>query len=55
MSSLEIAERTGKLHTHVLRDIRVMLADLGITETKFGSSYRDTTGRSLPCFNLPKR
>jgi phage regulator Rha-like protein len=24
-------------------------------ETKFGSSYLDSTGRSLPCFNLPKR
>ena len=55
MSSLEIAERTGKEHRHVLRDVRVMLEGLGITEPKFGSSYRDATGRSLPCFNLPKR
>lgn len=55
MSSREIAELTGKLHTHVLRDIRVMLEGLGVAETKFGSSYIDPTGRSLPCFNLPKR
>lgn len=55
MSSREIADLTGKLHTHVLRDIRVMLTELGETETKFGSSYIDSTGRSLPCFNLPKR
>lgn len=55
MSSLEIAERTGKEHRHVLRDVRVMLEGLGITEPRFGSSYRDATGRSLPCFNLPKR
>lgn len=55
MSSLEIADRTGKTHAHVIRDIRVMLAGLDITEAKFGSSYRDATGRSLPCFNLPKR
>ena len=55
MSSREIAELTGKMHTHVLRDIRVMLEELGATETKFGSSYLDSTGRSLPCFNLPKR
>lgn len=55
MSSLEIADRTQKLHAHVIRDIRVMLEGLGLTETNFGSSYRDSTGRSLPCFNLPKR
>ncbi len=55
MSSLEIAERTGKRHDHVMRDIRTMLDDLGITHPKFGASYRDSTGRSLPCFNLPKR
>lgn len=55
MSSLEIAERTGKEHRNVTRDIRAMFDALGVTETKFGSSYRDSTGRSLPCFSLPKR
>jgi phage regulator Rha-like protein len=55
MSSLEIAERTGKMHFHVLTDIRHMLATLGLTDTVFRGSYRDATGRSLPCFNLPKR
>ncbi|WP_082504711.1 Rha family transcriptional regulator [Methylobacterium sp. Leaf111] len=55
MSSLEIAERTGKRHDHVMRDIRTMLKGLGITGPSFGGSYRDSTGRSLPCFNLPKR
>jgi len=55
MSSQEIADRTQKLHKHVMRDIRVMLEGLGLTATSFGSSYRDSTGRTLPCFNLPKR
>lgn len=54
MSSREIAELTGKLHTNVLRNIRNMLAELGEAELKFESSYRDSTGRTLPMFNLPK-
>lgn len=55
MSSLEIAERTGKKHFNVLNDIRQMLGELGLTGLGFQGSYRDSTGRSLPCFNLPKR
>lgn len=56
MSSLEIAKLTGKRHADVLRDIRVFLEDLGeSTERKFASSYGDTTGRTLPCYELPKR
>lgn len=54
MSSRDIAELTGKLHTHVLRDIRNLLAELDQAESSFGSSYRDSTGRTLPVFNLPK-
>lgn len=56
MSSREIAELTGKRHSHVMRDIRTMLDELGEnTEPKFGSSYKDQTGRKLPCYQLPKR
>lgn len=54
MSSLEIAALTGKEHKNVLRDIRTMLEELEITELSFERSYKDSTGRSLPCFNLPK-
>lgn len=54
MSSREIAVLCEKEHTHVLRDIRAMLDQLEITESSFGSSYKDSTGRKLPCFNLPK-
>jgi phage regulator Rha-like protein len=54
MTSREIAELTGKAHLHVLRDIRNMLEDLELTESSFGSSYKDSTGRTLPAFDLPK-
>lgn len=54
MGSREIAELTGKRHDHVMRDIRNMLAELKITDPSFGGSYQDSTGRSLPCFNLDR-
>lgn len=52
MSSVEIAELTGKLHKNVLADIRSMLAELEIDSADFSAQYKDTTGRLLPCFNL---
>lgn len=55
MSSMEIAERTGKKHAHVMRDIREMLEGLGEAPSKFGSSYLAGNGKMEPCFNLPKR
>ena len=55
MSSLEIAERTGKVHRNVLADIRKMLTDLGLSSAEFSAQYQDSTGRTLPCFHLPKR
>ena len=55
MSSREIAELTGKQHKHVLADIRKMMDDLGIQSAQFGADYKDSTGRSLVMFNLPKR
>ncbi|MRI57670.1 hypothetical protein D8770_27740 [Methylobacterium sp. DB1607] len=35
MSSLEIAERAGKRHDHVIRDTRVMLTPLGQPSFRF--------------------
>ena len=55
MSSLEIAELTGKQHKDVIRDIRNMLNQLEIHSAQFCAQYKDSTGRSLPMFNLPKR
>ncbi|WP_192888367.1 Rha family transcriptional regulator [Paracidovorax avenae] len=62
MTSREIAELTGKRHDHVMVDCR-KLADF-YAETyspeKAGelvksSTYVDSTGRSLPCFELGKQ
>lgn len=55
MSSLEIAELTGKQHKNVLVDIRKMMDDLGINSAEFTAQYKDSIGRSLVMFNLPKR
>jgi phage regulator Rha-like protein len=54
MSSLEIAERTGKRHADVMRDVRTMLEQLGNDERSFASVYRDAKGEARPCFELPK-
>lgn len=58
MSSLEIAELTGKRHDHVMRDIRLMLAELhgegGVLS--FGDTQTNPqNGQTYPIFNLPKR
>lgn len=53
MTSIEIAELTGKRHAHVLADIRNMLEQLGKHSAEFSAQYRDSTGRTLPCFALP--
>jgi anti-repressor protein len=53
MNSREIAERTGKDHAHVCRDIRDMLDAAFIDQSRFGSIYIDTYGRKQNCFNLP--
>ena len=54
MSSLEIAELTGKDHRNVMRDIRNMLNLLDIQSAQFGADYKDSKGRTYQCYNLPK-
>ena len=55
MSSLQIAEVTGKRHDAILRDIRKLL-EQGVTAHNFVvSEYTDKTGRTLPCYQLTKK
>lgn len=58
MTSLEIAELTGKRHDNVMRDIRTMLVELhgegGVLS--FEETHTNPqNGQAYPCFNLPKR
>lgn len=55
MSSREIADLTGKNHSHVMRDIRTMLSELELNQSSFGSVYLDAKGEARPCFCLPRR
>ncbi len=55
MTSCEIAELTGKAHKNVLADIRVMLAELGLTSADFSADLPDAYGRMQPAFTLPHR
>lgn len=52
MSSLEVAELTGKRHDHVLADIRKMLLEIQSPE-KLGD-YKDSKGRTYPMLLLNK-
>ena len=52
MTSLEIAEITGKKHTHVMRDIRSLL-EQGVNESNFGLvEYKDKKGEKRPMYSL---
>ena len=54
MSSVEIAELTGKRHDHVIRDTELMLNELELDAPKFGAVYQGGNGQARKCYNLPK-
>ena len=52
MTSLQIAEVTGKQHAHVMRDIRNIIKG-GASESNFGlGEYKDANNQSRPMYNL---
>lgn len=52
MTSLEIAEITGKKHAHVMRDIRSLI-EQGVNGSNFGLvNYKDKKGELRPMFEL---
>ena len=59
MSSLEIAELTGKEHKNVVADLRKMLNELDLTAAEFSASVKYTGNNNAQLtreiFNLPKR
>ena len=56
MTSLEIAELTGKQHCHVMEAIRKMEpAWVKVNQSKFRLiEYTDNRGRLKPCYQLTK-
>lgn len=63
VDSREVAEMVGKQHAHLMRDIKGYAEVLSnSTESNFGlsdffieSSYKDPTGRTLPCYLITKK
>lgn len=55
MTSLEIAELTGKRHDNVLADIRAMLEGLSVSALSFQGCYQGGNGKDLPLYALPRR
>lgn len=54
-TSLKIAEKFGKEHAHVLRDIRDMECSDSFRESNFGlSSYKSAQGKTLPMYEVTR-
>lgn len=52
ITSLEIAEITGKQHAHVMRDIRKLL-EQGVSQSNFGlAKYTDKQGKPREMYSL---
>lgn len=54
MSTVEIAELTGKQHKHVMRDVRNMFEQLGVDAAQFWASQNYGNNNTRELFNLDK-
>ncbi|QHJ81552.1 MAG: hypothetical protein [Bacteriophage sp.] len=55
VTSKELAERFGKTHRHVLRDIKSLECSEEFRESNFGlSSYTSAQNKILPCVNITR-
>jgi Rha family phage regulatory protein len=62
IDSRQVAEAIGKLHKHLIRDIRgycvilerVIGTKIGLNDFFLESTYTDSIGRTLPCYLLTK-
>ncbi len=55
MSSVAIAQVTGKKHMHIMRDIRELL-EQGVNQSNFGLvEYTDAKGEKRPCYQLTRK
>jgi len=53
MTSVQVAELTGKKHPHVMRDIRTLIDQEAINESNFGLvEYSDAKGEKRPMYSL---
>jgi len=55
MSSVEIAELTGKQHKHVKTDIVKLLNELELRHADFSESLKNNQNQSVLVYKLPKR
>lgn len=63
VDSRAVAEMIGKTHAHLMRDIgnyvKVLSesaeSNFGLSDFFISSSYKDSTGRTLPCYLLTKK
>ena len=55
MTSLEIAEMTGKRHTDVVYDINLMFTVLNLQCADFSASIKMQSGQKSTVYTLPKR
>lgn len=60
LDSREVAQMIGKRHDHLIRDIQKYIEYLtapnfGLNEFFLKSTYKDSIGRTLPCYEITKK